>query len=108
VIIVMMRYGSEMVFIRIDGNKILFGDTSQGAQITPIENLRLSKSGVEKEFPDLVGNINWRNEAIKRFKEHLATFQTEQHKADYVIEDLKKHGYTPYAIQIAGRRPTRL
>lgn len=107
-ITVMMRYGGEMVIIQISGNSVMFGETTQGARLAPIECLHLDKRGVEKEFPDLIGKENWRTEAIDRFKKHLASMPSDKERARYIMDDLAKHGYQPYAIQESGRRVQKL
>lgn len=107
-ITLLFRFGGDMTMIKIDGNNITFGSVSQGAQMAPIEGLRLSRSGVEKEFPDLKDKENWNKEALKRFKEKIKSLKTERDKAQYVITDLKKHGYEPYRLQVNGRRPEKI
>jgi len=102
------QFGGEMILIKIEGNSVTFGSTDQGAQMAPIDGLKIDKKGVIKEFPDLKGNPEWRIEAIKRFKEKIRQMKTERNKADYIISDLKKFGYIPKRIQINGRRPENI
>ena len=103
-----LQYGGDIVIVKVNGNSILFGNTSEGAQLSSISGLQLSKKGVEKEFPDLKGNPLWREEAIHRFKQKIKSLKSEQKKADYIISDLRKHGYIPKRIQISGRRIKKL
>lgn len=102
------RFGADMVKIVIDNNSLYFANSSYGGQLAPIDGLVFNKAGVLKEFPDLKDNPFWREEALRRFKEHLFALQTEDHKADYVIHDLAKHGYQAILMEKAGFRPRRL
>lgn len=103
-----MSLGSEYILIMIDGARVEFSNTAYGAVKTSIEGLALSKAGVEKEFPDLVGDVNWRNKAIARFKEKIELMNSERERADYLIDDLKKVGYKPLKMQIKGFRPQNI
>ena len=96
--------GSEVVFVRVQGHNVLMASGTNGAQMATIDGIKLSKSGVVKEYPDLNSHPNWREEAIGRFKAKLRELSSEDAIANYVIEDLKKHGYIPKYKQIAGHR----
>ena len=93
----LFRLGSEYIIVKIEGNNILFGNTSFGARLTTIDGLKLSYEGVIKSFPDLSNipkeNNFWRAEAIRRFKEHIKSMSGDKIKAKYVIDELKQHGY---------------
>ena len=102
------HFGADVVLVKIDGTNVLFGNSSQGGQIAPIQNLKLSKSGVIKEFPDLKDNANWHEEAAKRFKEKIKSLKSEDERAEYIIEDLKKFGYTPRFKQRRGCRVEKI
>ena len=104
----LFEFGSEVIEVRIDGNNCLFRTKDYGGAFHPIDNLRLDKSGVVKEFPDLKDNKDWREEAIKRFKEKLTNMKSEKEKMDYVKEDLKKYGYKPIYSQRDGHRPQKI
>lgn len=99
-----MLYGTEVVLVRVKGKSVDFGSTSFGAKLANIDGLKLSHAGVVKEFPDLKGNENWRKEAIKRFKNKIASINDEREIAEYIMQDLKKYGYKPKYIQKAGFR----
>lgn len=101
---ILFRFGPEIILVRIEGTKVLFGNTMYGARLATIEGLALLKAGVEKEFPDLIGDPFWREEAINRFKEKIRDLKDENARAKYIIEDLKKHGYIAKKMNIAGRR----
>lgn len=105
---VVFRLASEKILVTIDGETIKFANTSQGMQESTIENLQLSKPGVVKEFPDLKDNENWRKEAINRFKKHIKSLKTEDERVNYLIEDLKKHGYIAEAKQKKGFRVEKI
>lgn len=94
---------TEIVFIRINGSNLLFSTNSQQI-FSPIEGLHLNYNGVLKEHPDLKGNPNWKQEAIKRLKEHLKLLSTEDEISNYVINELKKMGYLPKYKQRSGHR----
>tara|TARA_Y100000310_G_scaffold207189_1_gene207644 strand:- start:256 stop:600 length:345 start_codon:yes stop_codon:yes gene_type:complete len=102
---VLFEFGPEAILIKVDGNHILFGNTVWGAQLASIEGLRLDKAGTLKEFPDLADVDDWGTVAMDRFKEKIASFETEEEKVKYIAEDLKKHGYIPKKIHKQGRRP---
>ena len=97
-------YGTEVVFIRIKGSDVRFSTNAYKQWYGSIENLKLSYAGVCREFPDLELNENWRAEAIKRFKEKLKSFKSEEEIASYLISDLKEHGYIAKFKQKAGFR----
>lgn len=104
----MFTFGSEYILVVIKGHQVTFGNTSFGAQMASIDGLKLDKSGVIREFPDLANNNNWREEAVKRFKEKIMALDSEEAISIYIIEDLKKYGYKPYYKQIAGHRKERI
>ena len=100
------RFGTEIIEVRIDRTNCLFR-TGQTGFVT-IDNLRLDKSGVIKEFPDLEDKDNWREEAVKRFKDKLKELNTEDERVKYVVEDLKKYGYVLMYKQKQGHRVERV
>ena len=104
----LFSFGHDVVLVRIDNHNLQFANTSQGAQMSTIDGLKLSKQGVEVEFHDLVGDDNWRDKAINRFKEKIKTMQSEQEITEYVINDLKKYGYKPMYKQKIGFRREKL
>jgi len=101
---VLFEYASEPVEVRVDGTNILFKTLQSMGWIT-IDNIRLDYSGVIREFPDLEGADDWKEEAIQRFKEKIKELKTEKMRAKYITEDLKKHGYIPRFMQRKGFRP---
>lgn len=86
-------FGGDIILIRIQDHNIEFGNTSYGAKLATIDGLQLSRSGVEAEFPDLIGRTDWREEAIRRFKENIKELKGEKAILKYIKEDLAKHGY---------------
>jgi len=107
-IVLIMEFGTDVIMISIDGNDIRFGNSNQGIYTTTIEGLRLDYKGVCKEFPDLIENANWKDEAIKRFKAHIKLLKTEDEKAKYIVEDLQRYGYIFKYKQRAGFRPQKI
>ena len=97
-------FSTEIVFIRIRGNSIMFANSISGSIWCPIDGLKISMEGACKEFPDLKGKDNWKEEAIRRFKEKIINLKSEEEVAKYLIEDLRRFGYTPKFKQRAGFR----
>ena len=101
---IILTLGMETILVVIRGNNILFGSTSFGARLATIDQMQLSKAGVCKEFPDLKDKEDWKEQAIKRFKDKIKSLKTEREKANYIIHDLKNYGYIPRKIKIDGSR----
>lgn len=100
------RLANEIIGIIIKQNDLFFQDVGTGA-ITTIAGLRLSKSGVLIEHPDLKGNPDWRLIAIDRLKEYMRKYNSEMKKLNYIKEELIKFGYIPLHYQRAGFRPKK-
>ena len=105
---VTFQFGGDLILIRIRGHDIMFSNTAFGATWAPIDGIKISQIGAHKEFPDLIGNPNWRPIAIQRFKDRIKEMQTEIEVVAYVIEDLKKVGYVPKQMQVEGHRAVAL
>ncbi len=101
---ILFNFGGDFILVKVDGNNIKFSNSSFGAVETDISGLKLNHEGVIKEFPDLKDNDNWKSKAIERFKKHIGLFKTEEEKANYIVEDLKKHGYIAKHKQRKGFR----
>ena len=101
---IVFSYINDVVEVRIDGDNCLFRTGQYGGAFVPIEGLKLDKNGVLKEHPDLKDNNDWNKIAIERFKEYMKQIKTEDEKADYIINELKKVGYKPMAKQKNGFR----
>lgn len=100
--------GPDFILVRITGNKIEFANSGVGMMMGTIENMRLDKAGVIREFPDLADNDDWHKIALQRFKEHIAILPGEDAISTYVIKELRTYGYTPLRRQIQGRRQEHL
>ena len=100
------KFGGQLMEVIVRGNELMFNDV-QTNTITTIEGLKFSKQGVIKEFPDLKDNENWRQEAIRRLKEHINLIKTEKERLFYVQKELNRFGYNPLFYQIAGHRPKK-
>jgi len=100
------RIGGDLISVKVEENTILFFETATGLTST-IEGLRLDKSGVLKEFPDLENDPEWKRKTIERFKEHIKKFPSEMKKINYVKDELKKHGYEPLYYMPKGWRPKK-
>jgi len=101
------QLGNELIKVRIEGANLTFANSQTNfTQFVPIEGLSLSKEGILKEHPDLKGKPDGeiRQEAIKRFKKHIKKLKENQKIRDYIIEDLKKHGFVLISEQRKGFR----
>lgn len=101
-----VQFASDVFRIIVAGNNVYFTDSS-GVSST-IDGLRLLKSGVIKEFPDLKDDDDWKKKAIQRFKDKIKSFETDMEKINYIKEDLRPHGYKPLYIQRSGFRPKKV
>lgn len=97
-------YGTEIVFVRIKGFNVTFSTSMQPNYFADIKGLKLDKEGTIKEFPDLEYRTDWKDIAIKRFKEHLQSLEGEEQVCEYVINELRKKGYIPKYKQKQGFR----
>lgn len=99
-------FGNDMVEVRVNDNSVLFR-TGTGAWAT-IDGLQLSREGVIREFPDLISQVNWKEQAIERFKDKIASFKDEESKMKYIVEDLARYGYVAKYKQKGGHRVKRI
>lgn len=105
---IIFQFGGEVVETRVEGTNVLFRTSTYGSQFVSFDNLYLDKAGVEKEFPDLVGDPLWRMKATQRFKEEMTKLGNENKVAEYIIKDLQKYGYVPKYKQRAGFRMEKI
>lgn len=105
---IIFTYFNETILVRINGYKVLFGNNLYGAKMAEIDGLKLSQSGVIKEFPDLKDDKDWRKKAIERFKWKIKDMSCEEEIYEYLVNDLKKYGYIPRIKQRVGFRPERI
>jgi len=96
------RIGGDILDVIIRDNNVLFTDAS--GVITTIEGIKLSRSGIIKENPDLKDDEDWRKKGIERFKEHVKKIKGDSKKIDYVKTELQNHGYEPMYKQRNGWR----
>lgn len=99
------QFANEFIEARVVGNQLLFRTAQTGLNFYPLECIKFDYRGTMLEFPDLKDNDDWQKIALERMKEKLKTFETEELKLDYVIEELAKKGYVPKYKQRAGFRP---
>lgn len=102
------HWANDVVLVRINGHSVLFGNTMSGNKLGDISGLKLDFKSTIKEFPDLENDIEWKEKAIERFKEHIRTLDKEEEIANYIIHELTDKGYIPKLKQVAGFRPVRL
>ena len=100
---VIFSYGSDLVFVRVDGTNCFFM-TPQSNGFATIDNIKLDKNGVIKEFPELKDNEDWQNIARQKFKDKLKTMKNEKERIQYIIEELGKHNYKAIKLQRQGFR----
>ena len=105
---VIFQFGSEVIKINVNGDKVYFQTGTTGFSMATIENLRIDKNGTIKEFPDLKDNPEWRSIAVSRFKEKMENMKTEEERVTYLINDLKKFGYKPMYKQRTGFRVEKI
>ena len=105
---IMFRFGSETALVVIRGSDVQFGSSSFGKALVDISHLKLNYRGVCEEFPDLELRKDWREEAVKRFKEKIKSMKSEEEVSEYIINELKPHGYIPYLKRRDGFRPVKL
>jgi len=101
------KFGSEIVEVRVKDKNVFFR-TSQHIEFGDIDGLKLNKVGVLREFPDLKDKEDWQKQAKERFKDKIKKMKTERERINYVIEDLRKHGYEPMYEQQSGFRPRKI
>lgn len=104
---IIFSYGTDTIEVRVQDKNVYFR-TSQFQQFADIEGIKLDKNGVIKEFPELKNKKQWRKIAIEKFKEKIKKMKSEKERAQYIIDDLTKHGYIPQYLQREGFRPIRL
>lgn len=97
----------QRIVVRIIGDAVLFIDL-MGSRMTTIEGLKLNKKGVEKEFPDLIGDPQWKQKAIERFVQKIKELENEEQRMDWIVKELKEMGYTPLFQQRDGFRPKKV
>ena len=101
---VIFQFGSDTIEVRIVNTNCTFRTQDFGGAYATIDGLKLSKSGVIKEHPDLKDDSEWRTKAIQRFKQKLKDYDNEVQRMEYIVEDLKKFGYKPLYYQREGFR----
>jgi len=105
------KQGNELVIIRIENAHVTFAKMQgQYFRYSTIEGLKLSPSGILKEFPDLkdLNPEEMRVQAIKRFKSHILELRKDELIEAYIVKDLKPHGYVLMMRKMPGFRPERM
>jgi hypothetical protein len=101
---ILFYLGTEIILVKVEGHTITFSTSNQLGTYSTIDGLRLNHAGVIKEHPDLKEREDWKAEAVKRFKEKIKSFDSEDKIVDYLIYDLKKYGYVAKFKQRKGHR----
>jgi len=97
------KYGGDNIFVIIEGNVLMFLDANNN--ITTLDGLKISRSGVIEEFPDLKDDEDWKKKGLERLKQHIKKFDTETKKMMYIKDELNKYGYEALYFCKAGFRP---
>lgn len=105
---ILFEFLGDIILIKVDGNNVMFANSTYGNRLATIDGLKLDRKGVIKEFPDLLNDENWRVVAIQRFKNKVSNMKTEEEIVSYVIDDLKKFGYVPKLKQKQGFRAEKI
>lgn len=101
------QLGSERIIVRIIRENVLFFDL-QNNMMSPLEGLRFSREGAIKEYPDLKDDENWKQKAIQRFTDKIKSLPSETKRMEWIIEEIRKMGYTPLYQQQDGWRLKRI
>jgi len=96
------RIAGEITNVLIDGNNIIFMDSS--GMINTINGIRLDYEGSIKENPDLKGDDDWKEKTIERFKKKVKSIEGDMEKIKYVKDELTKFGYDALYYQRNGHR----
>lgn len=104
---VVFQFVGDAVEVRVQGSNCFFRN-SNSPQFGDIDGIKLDKSGVIKEFPDLIDKEDWQKQARDRFKEKIKQMKTEEERVKYIISDLSKYGYIPKFMQKQGFRPVKI
>lgn len=104
----LFELGGETILVVINRKEVKFGNTKYGAVLADITGLKLSYEGVYRQFPDLETVKDWKQQACKRFKEKINSMNSEDEISDYIIKELKTHGYIPKFKRRKGFRPVKL
>ena len=104
---IIFQFGTDVIEIRIKDSNVFFRNTNS-TTFADIGGIKLDKSGVLKEFPDLRGKEDWRQQARDRFKKKIKELKTEEEQVKYIIKDLSKFGYKPMFMQKQGFRPVKI
>lgn len=103
---IIFLFGNEHIEVSLNEvREVYFRDNSTGGNYSKIDGLKLSRLGVEKEFPDLIGDDDWKQKAIDRFKKKIKEFETDDEAISYLIEELENCGYKAKYINQKGFRP---
>jgi len=104
---IVFEFANQIAEVRIIETNIYFRNSTY-TQFGTIDQMKLDKNGVVKEFPDLKDNDAWEYIARQRFKDKINKLNSEDDRADYIIKDLTKFGYIPKFKQKNGFRVQRL
>jgi len=97
--------GPEIAFVSINGHSIGFANSLSGDKFSSFKGLKLNKEGCLREFPDLKGREDWKEEVNKRFNKKIKKMKTEEEICQYITVELSKQGYRLKKKQRAGFRP---
>ena len=106
---ILFQQQEKTIAVKIEGSHLTFATLSGYSKnmYAPIDGLNLDPSGILQEFPELkdLSIAEIKKEGIKRFKEKMSRFNSENEVKDYVINDLGKYGFKFVMYQRPGFRP---
>lgn len=100
--------GTQLMAIKLIGGVLYFANQKgHYVSYSTIDGLSLNVSTILEEFPELKGKetAEIKRIARERFKEKIKGMTSPKQIENYLIEDLKKHGWRLYMSQKKGHRP---
>ncbi len=104
---VIFSKAGERLEIRVSDSSVYFRNSPRDTW-ADISGLSLKKKNVIEEFPDLKGDVDWKQKAIERFKDKIKSLPSETARIKYLTTDLESHGYIAEFMQREGHRPIKL
>ena len=101
---IMFEHLGEVVEIRFVNNSLIVRSSVYGTQFDYIYN-SFQEEMVKKQFPELESCIDWKMKAYNKLIDKINSFQLEFDKIQYLINELKPHGYVAKYVMRKGFRP---
>ena len=104
---IMFEYRGETVELRYTDNNLLVRSSTYGSEFSYIYS-SFDKDKVSNEFPELINDDDWRQKAYHKLLEKLNSYNTDDNKIKYLINELKPYGYIATHIIKQGHRVQRV